>query len=86
VNVRKEEFVASCGRRGALEIRESLERELSAKDVRVDFQTIACLGLCAKGSNARLAPANTWFHAITPADVPELVAAVEREIASLPIT
>lgn len=83
VNVRKEDFVPSCGRRGALEIRESIEQALRARDLSVDFQTIACLGLCAKGPNARLAPANTWFHAIAPDDVPELVATLEREISSL---
>lgn len=82
VNTRKEEFVQSCGKRGAPEILERL-REFQSKGLKVDLQTIACLGLCAKGPNARVAPSNSWFHAITPDDVPELVATLEREIAAL---
>jgi (2Fe-2S) ferredoxin len=83
VNVRKEEFVQSCGRRGSLEIRDALEKEIFVRGLDVDLQTIHCLGLCAKGPNARVAPANSWFHKIELADVPELVATLEREIGAL---
>jgi hypothetical protein len=38
------------------------------------------LGLCEKGPNARLAPANSWFHGIRIDDVAELVALVRSEI------
>ena len=69
VNVRAEEFMPSCGRRGSLEIRERLEAELVERGVEVDFQTIKCLGLCNKGPNARLAPSNSWFTAIALSDV-----------------
>ena len=83
VNMRKEEFVQSCGRRGAPEILARLEQEIATKGLQVDLQTIACLGLCAKGPNARVAPSNSWFHLITPDDVPELVATLVRETAAL---
>lgn len=83
VNVRPEEFMPSCGRRGSLEIRERLERELKSRGVEVDFQTIKCLGLCNKGPNARLAPSNSWFTAIGLSDVESLVDVVESEIAKL---
>ncbi|MSQ72162.1 MAG: (2Fe-2S) ferredoxin domain-containing protein [Betaproteobacteria bacterium] len=83
VNVRKEEFVQSCGRRGSLAIRDALEQAIAARSLDIDLQTIACLGLCAKGPNARLAPANSWFHKIELADVTELAATLEREIASM---
>ena len=73
VNVRAEEFMPSCGRRGSLEIRERLEVALRDRGIDVDLQTIKCLGLCAKGPNARLAPANSWFHAIGVGDVASLV-------------
>lgn len=83
VNVRKEEFVQSCGRRGSPDIIAAVERELAAQGTEVDVQTIECLGLCAKGPNARLAPANSWFHQMTPADAPEIAATVIREIEKM---
>lgn len=83
VNVRKEEFMPSCGRRGSLEIRERLEAALRSRAIDVDLQTIKCLGLCDKGPNARLAPSNSWFHAIGLTDVPSLVELVESELGKL---
>ena len=83
VNVRNEEFMPSCGRRGSLEIRERLEAALRERRIDVDFQTITCLGLCDKGPNARLAPSNSWFHAIGVGDVPSLVDVVESELAKI---
>jgi len=83
VNVRAEEFMPSCGRRGSLEIRERLEQELTSRGIEVDFQTIKCLGLCNKGPNARLAPSNSWFTAIGVEDVPRLVDVVESELAKI---
>jgi (2Fe-2S) ferredoxin len=73
VNVRKEEIVPSCGRRGSLDLRAAIERELRARGVEVDIQTILCLGRCANGPNIRIAPSNSWFQQISAADVPELV-------------
>lgn len=86
VNVRKEDFVPSCGRRGSLEIREKLEAALRSRGMAVDFQTIACLGLCEKGPNARLAPSNSWFHAIGVDDVPALLDVLESELAKLDVS
>jgi len=86
VNVRKEDFVPSCGRRGSLEIREKLEAALRERGLDVEFQTIACLGLCDKGPNARLAPSNSWFHAIGVHDVPALVDVLESELAKLDLS
>ena len=75
VNVRDAPF-ASCGRRGALDLRQALEREIAARGLAIDFQTIRCLGKCEQGPNARLAPANRWFHRIT--DVAAIVDALEE--------
>jgi (2Fe-2S) ferredoxin len=83
VNVRAEDFMPSCGRRGSLEIREPLEAALRERRIDIDFQTINCLGLCNKGPNARLAPSNSWFTAIALSDVPSLVQMVEAEVAKL---
>lgn len=76
----------SCGRRGSLEIRERLDAALRERGIEVDFQTIKCLGLCDKGPNARLAPSNSWFHAIGVDDVPSLVALLESELAKLDVS
>ena len=83
VNVRAEEFMPSCGRRGSLEIRAPLEAALRSRGLAIDFQTIKCLGLCNKGPNARLAPSNSWFTAISAADVASLVDVVESELAKI---
>ena len=83
VNVRAEEFMPSCGRRGSLEIRGQLEAALRERGLDVDFQTIKCLGLCNKGPNARLAPSNSWFTAISVDDVRALVDVVESELAKI---
>jgi len=83
VNVRAEEFMPSCGRRGSLEIRGPLEAALRERGIEIDFQTIKCLGLCNKGPNARLAPSNSWFTAIDLGDVPSLVAMIESELSKL---
>ena len=83
VNVRNEDFVPSCGRRGSLEIRERLEAALRDRGIDIDFQTIKCLGLCDKGPNARLAPSNSWFHAIGVSDLTSLVEVLESQLAKL---
>jgi (2Fe-2S) ferredoxin len=83
INERKEDFMPSCARRGSLEILGPLQAALGRRGLDVDFQTIACLGLCDKGPNARLAPSNSWFQAIGASDVPSLVDVVESELAKL---
>jgi (2Fe-2S) ferredoxin len=80
VNVREENFVPSCGKRGSLDLPAAIERELRARGVDVELQTIRCLGRCAHGPNVRLAPSNSWFQAVAVADVPELVDAVIRSL------
>ena len=67
INVRKPPF-ASCGARGSLALRETLEKEIAARGLAIDLQTIACLGKCDIGPNARLSPGNHWFNRITDAE------------------
>jgi (2Fe-2S) ferredoxin len=73
INVREEQIVPSCGRRGSLDLPAAIERELKAHGADVDLQTIRCLGRCANGPNVRIAPSNSWFQQISADDVPELV-------------
>ena len=67
INVRKPPF-ASCGARGSLELYEALKRGIEERKLPVELQTIACLGKCDIGPNARLSPGNHWFHRISNAD------------------
>jgi (2Fe-2S) ferredoxin len=82
VNQRKETFVQSCGRDGAESILSAVRAGIEARDLPVEVQTIACLGLCAKGPNVRIAPSNTWFHRVTLADVPALLDDLATQLAS----
>jgi NADH:ubiquinone oxidoreductase subunit E len=80
VNQRKETFVQSCGRDGAQDILAGLRAEISRRGLNIDLQTIACLGLCAKGPNARVAPSNTWFHKIRPSEVGLLLDSLSAQL------
>lgn len=70
----------SCGPRGGFAIAEAIESELKRRGLPVRFATIKCLGLCEDGPNVRLTPSNSWFHGVHPADVPEIIATVERQL------
>lgn len=82
INKREESFVASCGRRSSEEIRVALEAALKARGIEIDFRTILCLGRCEEGPNIRVAPSNSWFHQVAPADVPALVDMLAEHLAS----
>lgn len=66
INVRKPPF-ASCGARGSLALLETLKREIESRKLPVELQTIACLGKCDIGPNARLSPGNRWFNRVEDA-------------------
>ena len=68
INVRKPPF-ASCGARGSLVLHETLVRAIRERNLPIEVQTIACLGKCEIGPNARLSPGNHWFHRIVDAEV-----------------
>lgn len=63
VNVRQAPF-ASCGGRGALALKASLEKAIAERGLPVELQTIKCLGKCDRGPNALLSPGNRWFFGI----------------------
>lgn len=67
INVRKPPF-ASCGARGSLLLLEKLKSGIEKRGLPVEVQTIACLGKCDIGPNARLSPGNRWFNRIADAD------------------
>lgn len=79
INVRKPPF-ASCGARGSLRIHERLKSEIERLGLPIELQTIACLGKCDLGPNARLSPGNRWFHRV--ADAEELLKKLEETHAA----
>ena len=46
------------------------------------LERAGCLGLCAQGPNVMLYPQSVWFSGVTPADLPEILAAIERAAES----
>ncbi len=81
VNERPQDGISvSCGPRGGHRIASAVVREVAARGAAVEVATITCLGLCQNGPNIRLAPGNSWFHGVRPADVPDLVDKVVKHL------
>ena len=47
---------------------------------RVRVSSSGCLGLCAEGPNVLLYPQSRWFSAVTPADIPEIIAVIAQVV------
>ena len=82
INDRDERFAPCCGRHGGPEILDAIREAVAERGLDVDVQTIACLGLCEKGPNLRVAPTGSLYHAMAVADVPAFIDSLEREIAA----
>jgi (2Fe-2S) ferredoxin len=48
---------------------------------KVRISTSGCMGLCAKGPNVMIYPQKVWFSEVSPDDVDEIVAKIERIMA-----
>lgn len=57
----------SCGARGGEQIACQLERMIQARGLPLAVERFDCLGRCAQGPNARLAPAGSFLQALDPA-------------------
>ena len=69
----------SCAGRGALEVHALLKEQLAAlpgTEVRTRACTASCLGVCWAGPVIAVEPEGYFYGRVTPADVPELVAAI----------
>ncbi len=55
----------------------AFEREIAARGLREQVQLVktGCFGLCAQGPIIKILPQNSVYAKVTPADVPEIVAA-----------
>lgn len=69
----------SCADGSALAVRSRLKIEIKDRGWRgrVRVSQSGCMGLCRKGPNIILYPANLWFSGVTEADIPDILAKVE---------
>ena len=71
----KPEGVPCCGARGSAKTIEALRWEIATHGLTNDVQVTTCgsLGLCERGPNLVVYPEGTWYSAVTPDDVAEIV-------------
>jgi len=73
----------ACVDNGSLLIKAQLKEIVAGKGWkgRVRISTSGCLGLCAKGPNVMIYPQRVWFSAVSPGELNEIIAALERIMA-----
>ena len=74
----------SCADGSSAQLREQLKEALHQRPHlkgRVRVSAAGCLGLCAQGPNVLLYPQSIWFSGVTPADLPQLLEAIEAAAA-----
>lgn len=74
VNQRWAHESPSCAGRGSPALRDALEQACVAAGLAIPCLAVPCLGYCDQGPNVRLAPGGPFFHQVTPADVPNIIA------------
>jgi (2Fe-2S) ferredoxin len=67
----------SCGARGSQSIFDAFTQELARRGYPSGLKVTAagCLTPCQQGPNVVVYPEGTWYAGVSPADVPEIVAA-----------
>ncbi len=74
----------ACADGASVQLREQLKEAVGQRPHlkgRVRVSAAGCLGLCAQGPNVLLYPQSLWFSGVTPADLPQLLAAIEQAVA-----
>lgn len=84
VNRRLGSETPSCAGRGSERLVARLTELCTAHGLEVPVETILCFGSCSRGPNIRLAPGGAFFHGVTEATLPELVAQVAATVAAGP--
>lgn len=69
----------SCAGRGSIAIADSLEREIADQRLNVAVERVICFGYCSQGPNLRLYPGGARYLEVTPADLPAILADIDRE-------
>lgn len=70
-NARKEGERVSCGKRGGMDLCESLKEAVKAAGLKgkVRVARSGCLDLCEKGPNIFIYPDNVWLSDVQPCDL-----------------
>lgn len=65
----------SCARRGSEKVLECLKAEVEKQGLseQLEIETTTCLGACENGCTMLVHSDTTWYGAVTPDDVAELV-------------
>jgi (2Fe-2S) ferredoxin len=73
----------SCADGGSAALKDALKDAVAAKGWKgkVRVSTAGCLGLCEAGPNVIIYPQKLCFSGVTPADLPALLAALDRIMA-----
>lgn len=69
-----------CAAKGAAAVRARLKERIEARGMkgRVRANSAGCLDQCAHGVTLVVYPEQTWYGAVTPADVDEILDALEQ--------
>jgi (2Fe-2S) ferredoxin len=84
VNRRLGTDTPSCAGRGSEHLADRLAELCAARGLELPVETILCFGSCSHGPNIRLAPGGAFFHGVTEAELPSLVAQVAAVVAAGP--
>ena len=74
----------SCADNNSQIVKSKLKEAVNEKGwkEKVRISTSGCMGLCAKGSNVMIYPQKIWFSEVLPGDVNEIIATIERCMAT----
>lgn len=81
VNARSNPNQPSCARRGSLKLLARLTAEIEKRQLPICVDSFHCLGLCAHGPNAKLAPDGPTLQQLDTEDLSALMAEIEAFIA-----
>lgn len=76
INRRQDAEQPSCATCGGLEIFDALCKAAEGRHVTVE--SCCCFGHCAKGPVVRIGPGGAFYHGVTLADVPRILADAEQ--------
>jgi NADH:ubiquinone oxidoreductase subunit E len=81
VNARSNPDQPSCAMRGSREILSLMSDEIRQHGWPIEVEEFYCLGLCAHGPNAKLAPDGPMLQQLTADDLPALLSEIETFIS-----
>lgn len=68
----------ACANSGSGTLADALERQLAEQGMNIAVRRLECLGQCDRGPNLRIAPGGRFFHHCSEADLPGVIAELQR--------